>query len=451
MMYEAFKERYRFNVNDPAAKIGKGGFGAVYKAYDNLHNKWVAVKIVPVNLDQEKFSLMSEVETAKKLPDHPHIARYEHCYRFALPSGTYDYGVMQYYERGSLSELLKQQRLTLTQKEQVAAGILMGVDFLHQHYIIHRDLKSSNVLVAGYGEVVIPLIADFGLAKQIDAAESMVVSSFLGGTALYTSPEQLLGKSLRLNSDLWPLGVIVYELFAGELPFLPETAAGGNSQSHILQVIQKNPVPAHLHELPQPWQEICRRCLVADPTQRVQNTSELLGLLPKAQNVYEKTKVEDRSRPVQQKETKASGFSKPPASPPARSGLWVGVSAFLVGALGIAGYWWMNRPSSGAVTPTPPVVELPVPSTPANAQAQLEEVLLALSEKPASERLPFLLQSNIASVFAQELTYYYDFEGAKVSPDVFLSFLARKAEPLAIQMAQTDANGRIHSIELKAR
>lgn len=292
MTYEDFIERYRFDINDPQAEIGSGGFGKVYKAYDSLHHKWVAVKVVPVDHNRDHISLRAEIEKAQSLPDHSNIVRYEACYRFKLPGGSYDYAVMQYYEEGNLSQLLDKGGISSVQRDKLAREILAGISFLHKHRILHRDLKSSNVLIARYGEEYIPLIADFGLSKQLGEEASQIENSIVGGSALYTAPEQLMGEQLRYNTDLWSYGVIVYQLFTAQFPYYPDNTSSGASGIKVYKRIMESPVPPLLSHIPAPWQEVCRRCLVVDPASRVSGADDLVEIIKPGGDQQDQTVVE---------------------------------------------------------------------------------------------------------------------------------------------------------------
>ena len=210
MTQAEFFQRYTYSPSHD--RIGGGSFGTVYKAYDNLLHREVAIKVseVKTTSDGKKtFSLKDEFEALRHVPKHPNIANYEELYSFEMPNGIFDYAVMQYYPDGNLSDAIK-EGLTAEQKEDIAKQLLEGIAFLHQHKVVHRDLKPSNILIVKHGGKMIPLITDFGLSKAAETGDgSVFTNSFGGGTPRYSSPEQLQGKPLRLNTDLLSYGAIV--------------------------------------------------------------------------------------------------------------------------------------------------------------------------------------------------------------------------------------------------
>jgi len=296
MTQQEFFNRYTFNVRTD--KIGGGGFGAVYKAYDNTLHREVAVKVSEVKTTsdgQKTFSLKDEFDALKGLPEHPNIANYEYLYSFEMPNGVFDYAVMQYYPDGSLSKAI-QDGLTAEQKEEIATQLLDGLDFLHSHQVVHRDFKPGNVLIVKHGGKVIPLITDFGLSKSANAADGSVFSnSFGGGTARYSSPEQLQGKPLRFNTDLWSYGVVLYELFTGQPLFKAGSSAANSAQAdlEIYNKIINGDVGERLGDMPEKWRKVLERCLVVDPKKRVQSAEELRALLSSENSVQEDHTVEE--------------------------------------------------------------------------------------------------------------------------------------------------------------
>ncbi|MCL2727708.1 MAG: SUMF1/EgtB/PvdO family nonheme iron enzyme [Bacteroidales bacterium] len=280
MTQQEFQTRYTYN---PATdKLGEGGFGKVFKAYDNYLDKWVAMKIAPIGV-HESVRLKKEVEMVKKLPAHPNIARYEECYTFSQLDGEYDFGILQYYEEGNLGKLLISNALTLEQKQSLITQILDGLDFLHQNGIIHRDLKPQNILIVKRGAKYIPKITDFGISKQLDINKSSIFNNSLAGagTLAYASPEQLRESEIRKNTDLWSFGVIAYQTFTGTLPFTTGEHASTSEagRMELFRQINSGRLPGAIEQIAQPWQKVIRCCLVIDTELRVKNTQETYSIL----------------------------------------------------------------------------------------------------------------------------------------------------------------------------
>ena len=311
MTQQEFFSRYSYNIRTD--KIGGGGFGTVYKAYDRTLHREVAIKVSEVKTaaNGKVFSLKDEFDALKDLPKHPNIANYEELYSFEMPNGLFDYAVMQYYPDGNLTNLIGKS-LSLEQKENIALQLLEGIDFLHKHKIVHRDLKPGNILIVRHGEETCPIITDFGLSKTANTSDrSMFSNSFGGGTARYSSPEQLQGQPLRMNTDLWSYGAVVYELFAGQPLFEAGTSAKNTAQAdhEIYNKIINGDVSGRLGRMPEKWRKVLEQCLVVDPEKRAKSAKELQdklslqSLTPHEQlnmddvtDVFEDTSEKERSR-----------------------------------------------------------------------------------------------------------------------------------------------------------
>ena len=281
MTQQEFFKRYTYSPSRD--RIGGGGFGTVYKAYDNLLHREVAIKVseVKTTADGAKtFSLRDEFEALNHVPKHPNIANYEEFYSFEMPNGVFDYAVMQYYPDGNLSNAIK-QGLTAEQKEDIATQLLEGIDFLHKHKVVHRDLKPGNILIVRHAGRMIPLITDFGLSKATGMGENSVFSnSFGAGTPRYSSPEQLQGNPLRFNTDLWSYGAILYELFMGTQLFTAGSGAANTAQADM-EVYNKivNGNVQSLGKMPETWRKVAERCLVVDAGKRAKDAEELFGII----------------------------------------------------------------------------------------------------------------------------------------------------------------------------
>ncbi len=300
MTQEEFFSRYTYDTEDD--HIGGGSFGDVYKVFDEVEDRWVAIKVSKrITLNGKTFSLQDEFETTQKLAPNVNIAKYESLYTYKTPQGIFDYAIMQYYPDGNLKNLLKVNELSATKKEDIALQLLQGIGFLHQNKIIHRDLKPANILVSKRTEKNgavknILKIADFGLSKVAKPNEhSRMSNSFGGGTIEYSSPEQLSAKPLRYNTDLWAFGVIAYEILTSKSLFSQANAGSSAvSENEVIQNILKKDITQDLQLLPAKWQKTIASCLVKDPELRVKSTDEIVEILNgKAKFVEEHTPNED--------------------------------------------------------------------------------------------------------------------------------------------------------------
>ncbi|HQL69551.1 MAG TPA: protein kinase [Bacteroidales bacterium] len=305
MTYNEFFDRYAYNVRTD--KVGGGSFGTVYKAYDNILHRQVAIKVSEVKVINDKeFSLKDEFDAICNLPKHANIANYEELFTFATPQGVFDYAVMQFYPDGNLSSAIK-AGMSMKQKEELAIELLKGIKHLHDNKVVHRDLKPGNILIVKHSEKIIPLITDFGLSKKVwEDAQSRHSMSFGGGTLKYSSPEQLKGESIRFNTDLWSYGAIVYELFTGKALFGAfENSSSAAAENKILEQILSDELSQNFSELPKKWEDVLKLCLDRNPETRVKKAELLLQVIENG-GIQKKEPVISRS-PEQDDTTQVAG------------------------------------------------------------------------------------------------------------------------------------------------
>lgn len=219
--------------------IGEGGMANVYLAYDTILDRNVAVKVLRGDLsNDEKFvrRFQREALSASSL-SHPNIVE---VYDVGEDNGEY-YIVMEYIEGKHLKTLLKKRgRLTLSEGVDIMLQITDGMSVAHDSYIIHRDIKPQNIMILENGLVK---ITDFGIAMAINATQLTQTNSVMGSVH-YLPPEQASGQGSTLQSDIYSMGIVMYELLTGELPF-----KGDNAVEIALKQL-KEPIPDIKEKVP---------------------------------------------------------------------------------------------------------------------------------------------------------------------------------------------------------
>ncbi len=255
-------------------KVGAGGMGVVYKAFDHQLQRTVALKFLPpdpVRNSADRKHLLREAQAASSL-DHKNIATV-HAVEEAEDGQLFI--VMAYYEGVSLATRMRGAPLSKAEGVGIVRQIAEGLGHAHLHNIVHRDIKPSNVILTPEGEAK---IVDFGLARFVSAGASTETLS-LAGTLSYMSPEQLSGKGVDARTDVWSLGVIAYELLTNRLPFESD-----NPASTITAILQS--APAEMEGVSPDLHSIVFRALSKSVADRYQSCGELLRDL-KAVDTFE--------------------------------------------------------------------------------------------------------------------------------------------------------------------
>ena len=199
------------------SQLGQGGMGVVYRAHDPRLDRHVAIKLLPPDLTRDataKQRFLQEAKAASAL-DHPNICT---IYEINETADGQLYLVMAHYEGETLKERIAKGPLTLDDAIDVAMQVGTGLAEAHGAGIVHRDIKPANLLVTKTGTVK---ILDFGLAK-LAGSEGVTQTGTTVGTVAYMSPEQAQGQEVDHRTDIWSLGVVLYEMLAGTPPFAGE-------------------------------------------------------------------------------------------------------------------------------------------------------------------------------------------------------------------------------------
>ena len=247
--------------------IGEGGMANVYLAVDTILNRNVAVKVLRGDLaDDEKFvrRFQREALSASKLA-HPNIVE---MYDVGEDNGNY-YIVMEYIDGKTLKNLIKKRgALTLPEVIDIMTQLTSGLMCAHDSYIIHRDIKPQNILILEDGRVK---ITDFGIAMALNSNELTQTNSVMGSVH-YLPPEQANGSGSTIKSDVYSLGILMYELLTGKLPFK------GDNAVEIAIKQMKEPIPSICKQnpdIPQSIENIVLKACAKNPKNRYESIKEM--------------------------------------------------------------------------------------------------------------------------------------------------------------------------------
>jgi serine/threonine protein kinase len=248
--------------------IARGGMAMVYRAHDLLLNRFVALKILYPELSVDRNFVerfRREAQAAANL-SHPNIVP---IFDWGEENGTY-FIVMELIEGTSLAELLADSRtLSPAKSAQVCAQVASALAYAHRQGVVHRDVKPGNILLTSDGQVK---VTDFGIAQAVSTEDNLTVAGSVMGTATYFSPEQAEGSMVDGRSDVYSLGVVLYELLAGRPPFVGDSPVAVASK-HVREIA---PSPRQFNQaLPVDLEAITMHALAKQPADRYQTADDM--------------------------------------------------------------------------------------------------------------------------------------------------------------------------------
>ena len=352
-------------------QIGRGGMANVYKAYQPSVDRYVAIKVLPTQLAESKEFATRFHQEARIIAmlEHPHI----------LP--VFDYGesdgiayfVMRYLEAGTLKDKMESGRpLPINEIDRIFTQLADALSYAHTHGIVHRDLKPANALIDSYGNI---FLTDFGIAKLLEsAAPRLTQTDAVMGTPAYISPEQAQGQPVDQRSDIYSLGIILYEMVTGSVPFVADTPLAVLFK-HITDPL---PLPSKVKpDIPESIEKVILKALAKNPQDRFATASDFVEAWKNALEQAKSVRTTRETVPPLNPETVVQRTESKPAVPQKvekKSGIAVGWVVgciagvcLLLSVVGI-GALALNRQNlalfaSASETPVPTNTALPPTST----------------------------------------------------------------------------------------
>ncbi|MEO5935598.1 MAG: protein kinase [Terriglobales bacterium] len=358
-------------------ELGRGAMGVVYKAYDRLIGRPVALKTIPLEVPESERAalvdrLKAEARTAGIL-DHPNIVT---VFDVGEEAGLF-YFTMQLVDGRTLAEVkAAKDLLPIDQLFTFADEICAAMSFAHKAGVIHRDLKPANLMITQTGSMK---VMDFGIAKLGDSG--LTKAGMVLGTPSYLAPEQAAGRRIDHRADIFSLGAVLYEMFTGEKAF-----TGDSTTAIIYKVLNDDPIPPRAIEpsLPPQLDGVIKKALAKDPMQRYQSCDELRdalrmargGLVNQGQaaaaSVGTRTAyaVRTQAQPAVEMHTQPIAVTPPPQSSKGMA-MWLGILAAVI-VLGGGGFaaWKNSQAGKSPSAQTQPAIETPATAPAAKSASQ---------------------------------------------------------------------------------
>ncbi len=371
------------------SEIGQGAMGVVYRANDPLLERTVAIKTISLELSKDEFEefekrFYREASSAGRL-NHPNIVTIHDV-------GNTDniaYMAMEFLEGVELRDILDaEEALSLDRIVEIAAQVADGLAFAHEHEVVHRDIKPSNIMILKNG---VAKITDFGIA--LIPSSSRTMAGMVLGSPKYMSPEQVVGQDLDGRSDIFSLGVVLYEMLTGKSPF-----SGDNISTIMYRILNEMPIaPKTIRpELPEAFDYILARALAKHPDERYENATKMAEdlrnykTLQVPEDFYahaddKPRSLERRTKPRQvadQTMVLATGTLSQRVTPARRDWKYAALIAAGV-ALLLIGIWALNRGTS---------------SIPGNTPAPDALTVTAVESPPLPEAVPLTMATLVLAV-----------------------------------------------------
>ncbi|MBN2025550.1 MAG: Stk1 family PASTA domain-containing Ser/Thr kinase [Actinobacteria bacterium] len=312
MLGEVFNQRYRLKE-----KLGSGGMADVYLADDLLLNREVAVKVLHAQYASDPAFIQrfrQEAQSAANL-NHPNIVN---IYDWGNEGDLY-FIVMEYVEGRDLKEILRSEgRLLPERAAEIAAEVCAALQFAHRSNLVHRDIKPHNIFITNLGQVK---VMDFGIARE-GSGGGITQTGMVMGTPQYISPEQAQGLAVDGRSDIYSLGIVLYEMLTGRVPF-----DDPNPVTITYKQVREDPTPPSVidPEIPTTLEAIVMKALSKNPANRFQNAQEM-----KADLLRFLEGMPVSATPVLPEATLAGAAVAAPAGGTARRWPWIAAAAVAV-------------------------------------------------------------------------------------------------------------------------
>ena len=341
--------------------LGTGGMGEVYLAHDTRLGRKIALKLLPTHstTDKDRLRRFEQEAHAASTLSHPNVCV---IHEVGETEDDRHYIAMEYVDGVTLRQHMTEARLKLSEALDVAVQVASGLAAAHEVGVTHRDIKPENIMLRRDGYVK---VLDFGLAKLTEqpttdvttAAQARVTTDtgVVMGTSRYMSPEQARGLAVDARTDIWSLGVVIYEMVTGRPPF-----EGATTSDVIVSILEREPPPlAELSsEAPAELQRIITKALQKDQKERYQTAKHLLiDLKSLKQDLELEAKLEHSLQPGssgRERFRTSATLSAASSQPRWWSNRLIWLSAAVILVVGVAVRFYLSRPSSERLTPSSP-------------------------------------------------------------------------------------------------